>query len=169
VAAALVIFIFLVPYSASVYSGLGYLFDEVLGIDYTVALWVMAALTAVYLVLGGYIAVARNDLIQGAVMVVGVVLMVGYVVRAPEVGGFGAAVDKLEAAAPSTVAVWPAMEPRPAQLGGLPAVAGVVLLSLVLLTSLGVWGLPQMVHKFYAIRDEKVVRPAIVISTLFAA
>ncbi len=89
--AAIVIFVFLVPYSASVYSGLGYLFEEVLGIDYTVALWVMAALTAVYLVLGGYIAVARNDLIQGLVMVVGVIMMVGYVVRAPEVGGFGAA------------------------------------------------------------------------------
>jgi len=167
--AAIVIFIFLVPYSASVYSGLGYLFDQVLGIDYTVALWVMAALTAVYLVLGGYIAVARNDLIQGLVMVVGVILMVGYVVRAPEVGGFGAAVDKLEAAAPATVEAWPPWNLSPFSWEAFLQSPAVVLLSLVLLTSLGVWGLPQMVHKFYAIRDEKVVRPAIVISTVFAA
>ena len=45
---------------------------------------------------------------------------------------------------------------------------GVILASFVILTSLGVWGLPQMVHKFYAIRDISVVRPAIIISTLFA-
>ncbi len=166
---ALVIFIFLVPYSASVYSGLGYLFDHVLGIDYELALWAMAALTAIYLVLGGYVAVARNDLIQGFVMVVGVVMMVGYVVRAPEVGGLGAAVDKLREAAPSTVEVWPPWNLSPFGWEAFLQSPAVVLLSLVLLTSLGVWGLPQMVHKFYAIRDEKVVRPAIVISTLFAA
>ena len=91
IVAALIIFLFLVPYSASVYTGLAYLFDTVLGLDFTVALWGMAILTAIYLVLGGYLAVARNDLIQGIVMVVGVILMVGYIVRTPEVGGLAPA------------------------------------------------------------------------------
>ena len=169
IAAAFVIFLFLVPYSASVYTGLAYLFEEVFEVDYTLALWVMAVLTGVYLVLGGYFAVARNDLIQGLVMIVGVILMVGYVVRAPEVGGFGEAYDKLKAAAPPTVEAWPPWNLSPFSWDAFWASPGVVLLSLVILTSLGVWGLPQMVHKFYAIRDTKVVRPAIVISTLFAA
>jgi SSS family transporter len=168
VAAAAVIFIFLVPYSASVYTGLAYLFEEVFEIDYTLALWAMAILTGVYLVLGGYFAVARNDLIQGLVMIVGVILMVGYVVNAPEVGGFGEAYDKLKAAAPPTVEAWPPWNLSPFSWDAFWASPAVTLLSLVILTSLGVWGLPQMVHKFYAIRDTKVVRPAIVISTLFA-
>ena len=168
IAAAFVIFVFLVPYSASVYTGLAYLFEEVFEVDYTLALWVMAVLTGVYLVLGGYFAVARNDLIQGFVMIVGVILMVGYVVRAPEIGGFGEAYDKLKAAAPPAVEAWPPWNLSPFSWDAFWASPGVALLSLVILTSLGVWGLPQMVHKFYAIRDTKVVRPAIVISTVFA-
>lgn len=168
IAAALVIFIFLVPYSASVYTGLAYLFEHVFGLDFSVALWGMAALTAVYLVLGGYIAVARNDLIQGVVMVVGVILMVGYIVRAPEVGGISAGIDKLTAAAPQATAVWPPLDLSPFSWTAFLSSPAVVLASMVILTSLGVWGLPQMVHKFYAIRDTGVVRPAIWISTVFA-
>ncbi|NLE23276.1 MAG: sodium:solute symporter family protein [Actinobacteria bacterium] len=168
IAAALIIFVFLVPYSASVYTGLAYLFEHVFDLDYSLALWGMAVLTAVYLVLGGYVAVARNDLIQGVVMVCGVVLMVGYVLRAPEVGGLSAAIDKLTAAAPSATAAWPAWDLSPFSWEAFLASPAVVLASMVVLTSLGVWGLPQMVHKFYAIRDVKAVRPALWISTVFA-
>ncbi len=169
IVAALIIFLFLVPYSASVYTGLAYLFDTVLGLDFTIALWGMAILTAIYLVLGGYLAVARNDLIQGVVMIVGVIFMVGYIVRAPEVGGLSAGIDKLQAMAPPTVAAWPVWNLSPFGWDALLQSPGVVLASFVILTSLGVWGLPQMVQKFYAIRDTKVVRPAVIISTLFAA
>ena len=168
IAAALIIFVFLVPYSASVYTGLAYLFEHVFGLDFSLALWGMAVITAVYLILGGYIAVARNDLIQGLVMVVGVVLMVGYVLRAPEVGGLVAGIEKLTAAAPQATAVWPSWNLSPFSWEAFLASPAVVLASMVLLTSLGVWGLPQMVHKFYAIRDVKAVRPAIWISTAFA-
>ncbi len=168
IVAALVIFVFLVPYSASVYTGLAYLFEQVFGLDFTVALWGMAILTAVYLVLGGYVAVARNDLIQGLVMVVGVILMVGYIVRSPEVGGLSTGIDRLAAAAPEATAVWPAWNLSPFSWTAFLTSPAVVLASMVILTSLGVWGLPQMVHKFYAIRDVKVVRPAIWISTVFA-
>lgn len=168
IAAALIIFVFLVPYSASVYTGLAYLFEHVLGIDFSVALWGMAILTAVYLVLGGYIAVARNDLIQGIVMFVGVILMVGYILRTPEVGGLSAGIDKLRAAAPPVVDAWPAWGLSPFGWTAFLQSPAVALASLVILTSLGVWGLPQMVHKFYAIRDTQMIRPAIVISTAFA-
>ena len=168
IAAALVIFVFLVPYSASVYTGLAYLFEEVFGLDFTIALWGMAALTAVYLVLGGYIAVARNDLIQGVVMIVGVVFMVGYVIRAPEVGGLSSGIDRLREMTPAAAAAWPAWDLSPFSWTAFLQSPAVVLASFVILTSLGPWGLPQMVHKFYAIRDLSVVRPAIVISTVFA-
>lgn len=169
VVSALIIFIFLVPYSASVYTGLAYLFEQVFGLDFSVALWGMAILTAVYLVLGGYIAVARNDLIQGVVMVVGVILMIVCIVRAPEVGGLSTGIDRLREAAPAAAQAWPAWDLSPLSWTSFLQSPAVVLGSMVILTSLGAWGLPQMVHKFYAIRDTSVVRPAIVISTLFAA
>ena len=44
----------------------------------------------------------------------------------------------------------------------------VSLISLILLTSLGVWALPQTVHKYYAIRDDKAIMQGTVVSTLFA-
>ena len=38
----------------------------------------------------------------------------------------------------------------------------------MILTSLGTWGLPQMVQKFYAIKSEKDISKGTIISTLFA-
>lgn len=152
---ALVIFIFLVPYSASVYMGLSYLFEQVFQIPYTYALVFMALLTAVYLVLGGYRAVALTDFIQGMVMVAGVGILLYYIIGNPHVGGLTNAVSKLTAINPGFVA--PVGPP-----GWLP------LFSLVALTSIGPWGLPQMVQKYYALKDERSIRPAMIISTLFA-
>jgi len=153
--AALIIFIFLVPYSASVYMGLSYLFEAVFGLPYLYALLLMAGLTAVYLLLGGYFAVALTDFIQGIIMLFGVFLMVGYLVYTPEVGGISKVVAKLAAINPDYTSLW----------GGQGFSS---LLFLMLLTSFGSWGLPQMVQKFYAIRDEKAIKPATWVSTIFA-
>jgi SSS family solute:Na+ symporter len=169
IASAAVIFVFLIPYSASVYTGLAYLFEEVFGIDYTTALWVMAALTAAYLVIGGFMAVARNDAIQGVVMIVGVIVMIFFIVRAPQVGGFVHGLHKLTAVDPSLTAVWPGWHFEGSGFTAFLGSPGVQLLGLIILTSLGALGHPKMVHKFYAMKDDAVVRPAIVISTLFAA
>lgn len=153
--AAVIIFIFMIPYSASVYMGLGYLFERVFDIPYTYAAIAMAVLTAMYLVTGGYRAIALTDVVQGTVMIFGVIILLYYVVGAPEVGGFTGALAKLEAINPQLVA--PVGPP-----GWLP------IASLVLLTSLGTWGLPQMVQKFYAIKDEASIKPAAIVATLFA-
>ncbi|MDN5344177.1 MAG: solute:Na+ symporter, family [Clostridia bacterium] len=151
---ALIIFIFLVPYSASVYMGLSYLFEQVFHINFTTALIAMAVFTAAYLVLGGYIAVTLTDFIQGLIMIGGVFVLIYYVLDAPPVGGLAAGVSRLAAINPQLVSpVGPNW---------------FALLSLVLLTSLGPWGLPQMVQKFYAIKDERSIWPATVVSTLFA-
>jgi len=168
VAAALIIFVFLIPYSASVYTGLAYLFEKVFNINFTTALWSMAILTAVYLVIGGYLAVARNDAIQGVVMIVGVLVMIWFVVRSPEVGGLTHGLRHLHAISPSLTAVWPTWSMQGSGFSGFLSSPGVELLGLVLLTSLGALAHPKMVHKFYAMKDESVVRQAIVISTFFA-
>jgi solute:Na+ symporter, SSS family len=168
VIAALVVFAFLVPYSASVLMGLSYLFEMTLHISYEHALYFLAALTAVYLVMGGYFAVAVSDFIRGIIEFGGVLLMVYLLAHRPEVGGFIQATSKLisdPSAAPGLSAV--------KHLGagswlGVSAPGWLTLLALVLITSFGPWALPQMVQKFYSIRSRADVTRATIIASVFA-
>lgn len=162
VTAAVISFVFLIPYTASVYNGLSRLFEMAFDMPYTVCVVVMAALTCVYVILGGYMATAINDFVQGIVMLVGIVAVVASVLNGQ--GGFMQAVFKLSEI-PSDIPV------TMGQQGAFTSFFGpdpLNLLGVVILTSLGTWGLPQMVSKFYAIRDEKAVKTGTVISTLFA-
>lgn len=157
---ALIIFVFLVPYAATVYKGLGSLFGsvfttDILGISPTVfCMIIVALLAAVYLVLGGYIASAISNLVQGIIMFGGVIIMCVALVNDPNVGGFSNAVSSLKQIDPTLTSLF----------GGENAS---FLLSNILLTSFGTWGLPQMIHKYYAIKDEHEVKKGAVISTLF--
>lgn len=154
---ALIIFVFLVPYSASVYQGLGYLFERTFGVPFVYCMAAMALLTGVYLLLGGYVATAINDVIQGIIMLIGIAFMIYFILSHPAVGGLSGGLKKLSEIpgdGPGLVSVFSS---SPLNLIGL-----------IILTSLGTWGLPQMVHKFYAIRDDKAVKAGTVISTIFA-
>lgn len=163
--AAVVIFVFLVPYAATVYKGLGVLFSSIFpGATEVTCMLIVAALTAIYLVLGGYVATAINDFVQGIIMLVGVVLLVFAIVYRPEVGGFVSLFEKLAAVEPSEM-----IPQGGAQLVNIWGGSSFrFLLTNILLTSVGVWGLPQMVHKYYTISDESQIHKATVISTLFA-
>lgn len=155
--ASLVIFVFLIPYSASVYKGLGNMFTKAFNIDYTWAVIGIALLSAIYLFAGGYKATAITDFIQGLIMLFGLVAVVFYVVKGS--GGVGAGLELLgtpEIGGQGFNTLWP------------PEGKAVWLFSNVILTSLGVLGMPQMIHKFFAIRDENSVKRATVISTVFA-
>jgi SSS family solute:Na+ symporter/sodium/proline symporter len=102
--AAAIIFLFLVPYAAGVYKGLGTMFSAIfVGTDPVLCMFIVAALTGVYLVLGGYVATATNDFIQGIIMVFGLLAMIFILVSRPEVGGFAAAFEKLSAIDPQLV------------------------------------------------------------------
>lgn len=160
--ASAIVFIFLVPYTASVYNGLSRLFGMAFDIPYTVCVIVMAAFTAVYVILGGYMATAINDFIQGIIMLFGICVVIAAVLNGQ--GGFIEAV-KTMAEIPSDV---------PATMGQQGAFTSffgpdpINLLGVVILTSLGTWGLPQMVGKFYAIKDEKSIYTGTIVSTAFA-
>ena len=158
---AVVIFIFLVPYSASVYMGLSYLFEQILGVNFMYCMIFMAALTAIYVFLGGYTATVWSDLVQGIIMIAGVFFMIFYIVNSDAVGGFANIVPKLTQIANAA----PDHPPLVSVFGGKNWLA---LLSLVFLTSIGSMGLPQMIHKFYAVKDHSAVRSATAITTVFA-
>ena len=160
IAAALIIFVFLVPYTASVYNGLSRLFYMAFGLPYEVCIVGMAVITCVYVVLGGYRATVLNDAVQGVIMLVSIAAVVAAVLAAN--GGLGAAVDALASVES------PAEGVAAGSLTSLFGPDGAGLLSVVVLTSLGTWGLPQMVQKFYAIRDDAAIRRGTIISTLFA-
>ncbi|MBQ2756050.1 MAG: sodium/solute symporter [Oscillospiraceae bacterium] len=162
IVASAIIFIFLIPYTASVYNGLSRLFEMSFNIPYSVCVMIMAALTAVYVILGGYMATAINDFIQGIIMLIGIVVVIGAVLNGQ--GGFMEALEKLSRI-PSDSAVTAGQQGAYTSFFGADPLG---LLGVVILTSLGTWGLPQMVQKFYSIKSEKAVKTGTIISTLFA-
>lgn len=171
VVASIIAFVFLIPYTAGVYMGISKLFEMGFGIPYTYCAIIMACLTAVYVILGGYKATAINDFIQGIIMLFGITTVIFVVLNSQ--GGLTEAVQKMAAMTPNEddltqkgaalyvnfqpgdFASW--FGPNPLSLFGV-----------VVLTSLGTWGLPQMVGKFYSITDESAIKRGTVISTIFA-
>ena len=160
IGASIIVFIFLIPYTASLYNGLSRLFGMGFNIPYPVCILLMSVLTAVYVIAGGYMATAINDFIQGIIMIFGIVAVIAAVIMSK--GGFMEALNGLAAVTDETVSATPGVfnsffGPDPLNL-----------LFVVILTSLGTWGLPQMVQKFYAIKSEGDIHKGMVISTIFA-
>ena len=160
IAASVIIFVFLIPYTASLYNGLSRLFGMAFDIDYSVCIILMAVLTAIYVIAGGYMATAINDFIQGIIMLFGISTIILAVLKSK--GGFMVALDGLGRITDETVFSTPGVfasffGPDPLNL-----------MFVVILTSLGTWGLPQMVQKFYAIKDEESIKKGTIISTIFA-
>ena len=160
--AAAIVFIFLIPYTASLFNGLAQLFSASFALPYWGWVIIMAALTGVYVIVGGYMGSAINNFIQGIIMLVGIVAVIFAVLN--NNGGLMESIAKLSEIPATTAegttfhgALTSFFGPHPLQLLGV-----------VVLTSLGTWGLPQMVGKFYAIKDESAITKGTVISTVFA-
>lgn len=160
IVASVIIFIFLIPYTASLYNGLSRLFGMAFDIDYSVCIILMACLTAVYVIAGGYMATAINDFIQGIIMLFGISTIIVAVLKSK--GGLMASLDGLARVSDEAVSSTPGI--FASFLGPDP----LNLMFVVILTSLGTWGLPQMVQKFYAIKNEESIKKGTVISTVFA-
>ncbi len=150
---AIVVFVFLIPYSASVYKGLTSVCSVLLGMDEMVCMIIIAIAGAFIVVTGGYFTAVRADFIQGIVMLGGVIVLIISVINSKDVGGLTqgmknivAETEKLNLTAPQHLGLW----------------------ATVLMTSFGTWGLPQMIQKYYGIRDDKEVKRGTIISTFFA-
>ncbi len=150
---AIVIFIFLIPYSAAVFMGLSYLFEISLGVPYVWVLVAMGVFTASYIVLGGYKSMAMIDMIFGLIMTVSVLLLLYFTLDKGD--GFVNMTDSLRI-----------MEPKLVSWIGPPG--WWPLFALVFLTSIAPFAMPQLVAKFYAIRDKRAVRIGAIASTFFA-
>lgn len=159
VISAVIVFVFLIPYTASVYNGLSRLFSMAFDLGengYVYIIIAMAVLSAVYVIFGGYKATAFNDFFQGIIMLIGISAVV--VCTIAKSGGLTFALEQLG-------------EFEVGGAGGLNSLFGpdpINLFGVVILTSLGTWGLPQMVQKFYAIKSEKSILTGTIVSTFFA-
>jgi SSS family solute:Na+ symporter len=152
---ALIIFIFMVPYSGSVFMGLSYMFENIFHIPYEWALVCMTVLTAIYLTIGGYKAVALADAIQGIIMVVGSIFIMYFLFTSPVVGGFVEGWGRIKQINPDFTSF---------TLGGWKNWS--TLLPIILLTSLGPLGMPQMAQKFFAIDDPRSIKAAAIICSI---
>jgi len=147
------IFVFFIPYSAAVFIGLSYLFKLNFNTEYWHALVFMGLFTAVYMILGGYNSMAMIDVVFSALMIFGSgVVIVGVLGKA---GGLGAATARLAA-----------IDPRLTAMAGPPGIWP--MFCLVFLTSVAPFAMPQLVQKFYAVRDKKAIRLGMWVSTAFA-
>ncbi len=158
IVSAMIIFVFLIPYTASVYNGLSRLFEKGFGIPYKYCIIGMAVFTAIYVIMGGYKATAMNDFIQGIFMLIGISAIIIAVLNIN--GGLSSSIELMGEIADENgnTGVYNSLfGPDPINLLGV-----------VILTSLGTWGLPQMVGKFYAVKDDKSIKIGTIVSTFFA-
>jgi SSS family transporter len=162
IGAAIIIFIFLIPYTASLYNGLSRLFQMAFGVDFIYCIIGMAVITAIYVVAGGYFATAVNDFIQGIITIAGIITIIAVVLKSN--GGFInalASLANIEAKNVNGNVV-------PGILTSFFGPDPLSLLGVIILTSLGTWGLPQMVARFYSIKSEKMINKGAIVSTIFA-
>lgn len=150
---SLAIFVFMIPYTAAVFMGLSYLFEACFHLPYSYVLLFMGVFTGFYMVMGGYKSMAMMDVIFGVIMTIGVAVLLWFSIDA--VGGLQAIVPRLDAVDPGLAA--------PVGPPGL-----IPLLSLVFLTSVAPFAMPQLLIKFYAIKDRKAVKVGTIASTVFA-
>lgn len=160
IGASVIVFVFLIPYTASLYNGLSRLFGMAFNIDYTVCIIIMAILTGIYVIAGGYMATAINDFLQGIVMLFGIAAVIAAVLKSN--GGFLEAINRLAVISDETVSS------QPGVFASFFGPDPINLLGVIILTSLGTWGLPQMVQKFYSIKSERSIKKGTIISTIFA-
>ncbi|MFZ2538544.1 MAG: sodium:solute symporter family protein, partial [Oscillospiraceae bacterium] len=95
--------------------------------------------------------------IQGIVMIGGVILMVFFIIRSDQVGGLSEGIPRL----------MEIMEKQ--EVLSLDGGQILKLVGLCLLTSVGTWGMPQMIQKFYGVANDKAIKAGTIISTGFAA
>lgn len=150
---AIAIFIFLIPYAASVFLGLSYLFEITFKMNFLLILIIMAVFTGLYMILGGYRSIAIVDLIQGIVMIAGVTLMVYFGIS--KAGGL-----------PTISSTLKSIDPKLTGIIGPPGFFP--LLYIVIITSVAPFAMPQLIQKFYSVKDDKSIRIGMIVSTVFA-
>lgn len=138
--------------------GAGRLLETTLGISYGSSVLIFAFTVGIYTFIGGFRAVVLTDTIQGMVMVIGTLLLLGGVIYA--VGGVENAVNRLEAINPQLIEPY-GIDERPLDF--------TFMASFWVLVCFGLIGLPHLAVRSMAYKDSKALHRAVVIGTVVVA
>lgn len=155
VVSALVIGLFLVLYSVSILKGMGNAFEVLIGLRYEYSILLSGLMIVAYVAIGGYLAVVWTGFFQGWVMLFGLALLTALALA--RVGGFEAVCARLATIDNGQYLRTP----------GVWGWAGLVSYSMIV--SFGVWGMPQLVTRFYSIKSSTVLKLGTVLATVTGA
>ena len=146
--AALVIIVFFIPYTASGFAACGKLFNSLFGVDYMVAMLISAAGIVGYTIMGGFKAVSTTDLIQSIVMTIALVVVVTFGIS--KAGGVEAVIDNAKSL-PGYLSMKASYDV------GTNSSTPYSFLTIVstIAWGLGYFGMPHILLRFMAIKDEK--------------
>ncbi|MGD9141060.1 MAG: hypothetical protein PVJ42_05920, partial [bacterium] len=148
---AAIIFLFLIIYNVSVVKGMANAIQVLVEIPYWGGVLVSGLIIVFYVTVGGYLAVVWTSFIQAWIMIGGLILLT--LVALSRVGGMATAVERLSA-----------MDAGFVSTPGLWGWAG--LISFCLIVSFGTWGMPQLVIRFYSIKNVRMLRIGTIVVTV---
>jgi SSS family solute:Na+ symporter len=151
---AVIIFVFMIVYNVSVLQGMGRIVEGLMGMPYTTAVLISGLIILVYVAIGGYLAVVWTSFVQAWIMLFALILLAFAAFAA--VGGMTAGTVALGAINPGLV-----------ETPGVWGWSG--LISFALVVSLGVWGMPQLLVRFYSMKSTRVLRLGTILATLGGA
>ena len=146
--AAIVILVFFIPYTASGFKAVGTLFNSLFGFDYHAAMIIGAVVIIGYTVLGGFLAVSTTDLVQSIFMTTALIVVVCFGVG--QAGGLDAVMENARAL-PGYLSLTQGYD---AAAGTAASFSGLSIVS-TLAWGLGYFGMPHILLRFMAIRQEK--------------
>ena len=145
---AVIIIVFFIPYTASGFKACGALFSSLFGIDYHLVMIICAAVIIAYTVVGGFLAASITDFIQSIVMTIALISILIFGVT--QAGGFNSIIEKASEN-PEYVSLVQSFNVFTQEVGGygfLPIVS-------TLAWGLGYFGMPHILLRFMAIKDER--------------
>jgi len=147
---SLIISIFIVAYVAAQFNAGAKSLSTALNVPFLPALILSAVLILIYMVMGGYIAVAYNDVVRAIILIIGLVIFPAYGLA--KVGGLSALLQTLAQLNPASI------DPFSLGLGAIIGFIGI---------GLGSPGQPHIVVRYMSIDDEDKLRLSAVIGTFW--
>ena len=141
-----IIFSCMMAYVGAQFTAIGKTFDSIFGIPHTLSIPIGGVIILTYTMMGGFLAVAWTDFIQGLIMVGGLVLLA--LVALAELGGPAGMVSAIDQVNPDTLALMGG-KTLAGFLGGVVGLLGI---------GLGYPGQPHVLNRYMAAKNEKVIR-----------
>ena len=148
--AAIIILIFFIPYTASGFKAVGTLFSSLFGVDYHLAMLLGTLVIVGYTVMGGFLAVSTTDLIQSIVMTIALIVIVFFGIHVA--GGWSAVAENAR-----SLDGYLSLSFLHDRASGTAVPYGTLNMLSMCAWGLGYFGMPHILLRFMAIREEKEI------------